>query len=176
MVKPKSKYYDKINYSTQEEYDQAVSVSTTVYVGNLEKETSQDSIKELFSRAGRVKRIVMGINNEGSRCGFCFVIFENHQAAQRAVEFVSQTRLQEKIIRVDLDPGYKEGREKGRGRDGNQKRDDFRRFDNQRRYNNDRYDRGRERNRDWGDRDQDSHRDRYRSGNKPYADRYNKYE
>jgi hypothetical protein len=34
--------------------------------------------------------------------------------------------LDNKIIRVDIDPGYKEGREKGRGRDGNQKRDDFR--------------------------------------------------
>jgi len=148
LVKPKSKYYDKINFSTQEEYDQAVSISTTVYVGNLHKDTSQDSIKELFSRAGKIKRIVMGINNEGSRCGFCFVIYETHVAAQKAVDYISQTRLVDKVIRVDLDPGYKEGREKGRGRDGNQKRDDFRRNDySQKKYGNDRgsdrYDRGR---------------------------------
>jgi len=110
LVKPKSKYYDKINFSTQEEYDQAVSISTTVYVGNLHKDTSQDSIKELFSRAGKIKKIVMGINNEGSRCGFCFVIYETHAGAQKAVDYISQTRLIEKVIRVDLDPGYKEGR------------------------------------------------------------------
>lgn len=70
----------------------------------------------------------MGINNEGQRCGFCFVIFEMHEDAERAVDYISQTRLDEKIIRVDLDPGYKEGRERGRGRDGNQKRDDFRKY------------------------------------------------
>lgn len=144
LLKPKSKYYDKKNFNNQEEYDQAVKVSTTVYVGNLNYFCSQDSIKQLFSRAGNVKRIVMGINDEGQRCGFCFVIFEKHDEALRSVQFISQTKLDDKTIRVDLDPGYIEGREKGRGRDGNQKRDDFRNkyHDNRdfsrNKYNNDR--------------------------------------
>jgi hypothetical protein len=45
LLKPKSKYYDKKNFNNQEEYDQAVKVSTTVYVGNLNYFCSQDSIK-----------------------------------------------------------------------------------------------------------------------------------
>lgn len=85
LLKPKSKYYDKKNFNNQEEYDQAVKASTTVYVGNLNYHCSQDSIKQLFSRAGKVKKIIMGINDEGQRCGFCFVIFENHKEAVRSV-------------------------------------------------------------------------------------------
>lgn len=45
LLKPKSKYYDKKNFNNQEEYDQAVKASTTVYVGNLNYHCSQDSIK-----------------------------------------------------------------------------------------------------------------------------------
>ena len=48
----------------------------------------------------------MGINNEGHGCGFCFVIFSTHEEAERAVDYISQTKLNSKIIRVDLDPGY----------------------------------------------------------------------
>lgn len=44
------------------------------------------------------------------------VIYETHEEAERAVEYISQTKLHDKLIRVDLDPGYKEGREKGRGK------------------------------------------------------------
>ena len=68
----------------------------------------------------------MGINNEGNPCGFCFVIYYTHEEAERAVEYISKSKLNERIIRVDWDAGYKEGREKGRGTGGQQKRDDFR--------------------------------------------------
>lgn len=40
-----------------------------------------------------------------------------------AVEYISHTKLWERVIRVDWDPGFKEGREKGRGSHGQQKRD-----------------------------------------------------
>lgn len=43
-----------------------------------------------------------------------------------AVEYVSKVKLGGRIIRVDIDPGYQEGREKGRGSNGLQRRDDFR--------------------------------------------------
>jgi hypothetical protein len=45
LIKQKSKYYDKNSFSNQEEYDQAVNLSSTVYVGNLSYFCSQDSIK-----------------------------------------------------------------------------------------------------------------------------------
>jgi nuclear cap-binding protein subunit 2 len=42
------------------------------------------------------------------------------------VEYLSKSRLDERVIRVDWDPGYKKGRERGRGSGGQQRRDDFR--------------------------------------------------
>ena len=75
ILKPESKYYDKKNFESLEAYNASISTSSTVYVGNLSFYTTQDSIRELFSRAGQVKDIVMGINNEGNPCGFCFVMY-----------------------------------------------------------------------------------------------------
>jgi RNA recognition motif-containing protein len=68
----------------------------------------------------------MGIDNEGHSCGFCFVIYETKREAELACEYISRTRLNGRIIRVDMDPGYIEGREKGRGTSGQQRREDFR--------------------------------------------------
>lgn len=42
------------------------------------------------------------------------------------MRLVSGTKLDERIIRCDLDPGYKEGRQYGRGRSGGQVRDEYR--------------------------------------------------
>jgi hypothetical protein len=36
--------------------------------------------------------------------------FSDHEEARLAVEYISHTKLWERIIRVDWDPGYKEGR------------------------------------------------------------------
>ena len=46
-----------------------------------------------------------------------------------AVEYISKTKLNDRIIRVDWDAGYKKDREKGRGSGGQQRRDDFRNMD-----------------------------------------------
>lgn len=42
------------------------------------------------------------------------------------MKYVGGTKLDERIIRTDLDPGYKEGRQWGRGRSGGQVRDEHR--------------------------------------------------
>lgn len=74
ILKPENTYYDRKNYDSQISYNQALAASSTVYVGNLSFYTTQDSIRELFSLAGRVVEIIMGINDEGQSCGFCFVM------------------------------------------------------------------------------------------------------
>lgn len=126
IMKPESKYWDRKNYLSLEEYNAALAISSTVYVGNLSFYTNQGAIKEIFSRAGNVRDIIMGIDNDGNPCGFCFVVYETKKEAELSVEYVSKTRLGGRIIRVDMDPGFKEGREKGRGSSGQQRRDDFR--------------------------------------------------
>ena len=44
ILKQESKYFDK-SYETQEAYNNALKVSTTVYVGNLSFFTTQDSLR-----------------------------------------------------------------------------------------------------------------------------------
>ena len=106
ILKQESKYFDKA-YETQEAYNNALKISTTVYVGNLSFFTTQDSLRQLFSKAGNIDKIIMGINNEGNFCGFCFVIYSTHEEAERAVEYISKSKLNERVIRVDWDAGYK---------------------------------------------------------------------
>lgn len=52
--------------------------------------------------------------------------YETHEEAGLAVQYVSKSKLDERIIRVDWDPGYQKGRQIGRGKGGQQKRDNFR--------------------------------------------------
>lgn len=42
------------------------------------------------------------------------------------MKYVNSTKLDERIIRTDLDPGFREGRQFGRGKSGGQVRDEYR--------------------------------------------------
>jgi nuclear cap-binding protein subunit 2 len=69
----------------------------------------------------------MGLDrNNKSPCGFAFVEYYLHAEAVACMRYISGTKLDERIIRCDLDPGYKEGRQFGRGKSGGQVRDEFR--------------------------------------------------
>lgn len=59
-------------------------------------------------------------------CGFCFVEYYTHSEALASMRYVSGTKLDERVIRCDLDLGYKEGRQFGRGKSGGQVRDEHR--------------------------------------------------
>lgn len=48
-------------------------------------------------------------------CGFCFVEYYTHEDTLDAMKYIGGTKLDERIIRTDLDPGFKEGRQYGRG-------------------------------------------------------------
>ncbi|GAA5881602.1 hypothetical protein JCM8547_002316, partial [Rhodosporidiobolus lusitaniae] len=89
--------------------------------------TTEEQIYELFSRVGEVKRIIMGLDrNLKTPCGFCFVEFFQHEHAVASLRCISGTKLDERIIRADLDPGYLENRQYGRGKSGGQVRDEYR--------------------------------------------------
>lgn len=69
----------------------------------------------------------MGLDrNTKTPCGFAFVEYFLHEEAVDCMRYISGTKLDERVIRCDLDPGYKEGRQFGRGRSGGQVRDEFR--------------------------------------------------
>jgi len=110
-----------------------LSKSTTLYIGNLSFYTTEEQIHDIFSKCansedgGGVKRIIMGLDRHTrTPCGFCFVEYYTHAEALASMRYVSGTKLDERIIRCDLDLGYKEGRQFGRGKSGGQVRDEHR--------------------------------------------------
>jgi nuclear cap-binding protein subunit 2 len=54
------------------------------------------------------------------------VEYYTHGEAVACMRYVNGTKLDERIIRCDLDLGYKEGRQFGRGKSGGQVRDEHR--------------------------------------------------
>merc|ERR1719297_691485 len=69
----------------------------------------------------------MGLNKfTRTPCGFCFVEFYFHKDCMNAKHYLNGTKLDDRIIRVDIDPGFEEGRQYGRGKSGGQVREDRR--------------------------------------------------
>lgn len=65
-------------------------------------------------RCGEIKRLVMGLDRYAKTpCGFCFVEYYTHQDALDCLKYIGGTKLDERIIRTDLDPGFQEGRQYG---------------------------------------------------------------
>ncbi|CED82950.1 rna-binding domain-containing protein [Phaffia rhodozyma] len=128
-----STYRDSQSHLDRQRAKSLLDESTTLYVGNLSFFTTEQQIYELFSRCtdplegGGLKRIIMGLDRMNKTpCGFCFVEYYTHEEALASMRYISGTRLDERVIRCDLDPGYIEGRQFGRGKNGGQVRDEFR--------------------------------------------------
>jgi nuclear cap-binding protein subunit 2 len=76
--------------------------------------TTEEQIHELFSKCGEIKRLVMGLDRfQKTPCGFCFVEYYTHQDALDCMKYIGGTKLDERVIRTDLDEGFAEGRQYG---------------------------------------------------------------
>ena len=119
--------WDRKTYVSFEDQLRAMYKSKTLYVGNLSFFTTELQIEHVFNSVGPVKRVIMGLNNvTKTPCGFCFVEYYTHECASAALKYISGTVCDGKIIRCDLDAGFKQGRQYGRGSSGGQARDDRR--------------------------------------------------
>ncbi|RJE25170.1 hypothetical protein PHISCL_02509 [Aspergillus sclerotialis] len=120
----------KYSYDDPDRHDDpmdSLNNATTLYVGNLSFYTTEEQIHELFAKCGEIKRLVMGLDRfNKTPCGFCFVEYYSHQDALDCLKYIGGTKLDERIIRTDLDPGFEEGRQYGRGKSGGQVRDEYR--------------------------------------------------
>ena len=97
----------------------------TIYVGNLAKHTTEEQIHELFLKCGGIYRIIMGLDRVKLRpCGFCFVIYSQKESSWNAMKYLNGTKLDDQVLEIDLDPGFKEGRQFGRGFLGGQAKDE----------------------------------------------------
>lgn len=100
--------------------------SKTVYIGNLSHFTTEEQLHELFLKCGAIDRIIMGLDrNKLTPCGFCFVIYKHEQGSLNAIKFLQGTILDSQNLEIDLDPGFREGRQFGRGVYGGQAQHDF---------------------------------------------------
>ncbi|KAJ2722308.1 nuclear cap binding complex subunit [Coemansia sp. Benny D115] len=122
-----STYKDHQYQGSNDQWNTDLAKTSTLYVGNLSFYTTEEQLYEIFSKAGEIKRIIMGLSrNDKTPCGFCFVEYYTHENALECMKYVNGTKLDDRIIRTDLDPGFKEGRQFGRGRSGGQVRDEYR--------------------------------------------------
>ena len=137
--------------------------SCTLYIGNLSYNTTEIQLYQIFSSCGKVKRVIMGLNRlTHSPCGFAFVEYLDQESAKIARKTLMGTILDGKEIRVDIDIGYDDGRQYGRGWYGCQKRDEIRRsYDPDRPWKKNNYYNNRQNN------------GKYYGGNYRYNDRYN---
>lgn len=126
-VSKPSTYFDKMYDGTSDQYFKDLSVTTTLYIGNLSFYTSEEQIYAYFSKVGPIKKFVMGLDRAvKTPCGFCFIEYHNHEHALFCKKYLDGMKLDERFIRIDYDYGFKEGRQFGRGRRGGQVRDEHR--------------------------------------------------
>jgi len=114
-------YLDRSQFSSLEEQRAAKAKSSTVYVGGLSVYTAEEQLHAVFSFAGTVRRVIMGLHRVDRRpCGFCFVEFVKRKAAERAELLLNGLVLEDHELKVEMDPGFKEGRQYGRAKSGGQ--------------------------------------------------------
>lgn len=110
-----------------EEYKERLKLSTTLYVGNLSFFTHEEQLLEFFGfSSGHIVSLIMGLNKkQKTPCGFCFVEYATRQQAQEAMDCLNLQVLDGRQVRIDWDPGFKFGRQFGRGKTGGQVRDEL---------------------------------------------------
>mmetsp|Transcript_1 Transcript_1/g.2 ORF Transcript_1/g.2 Transcript_1/m.2 type:complete len:232 (-) Transcript_1:57-752(-) len=124
----KKLYWDRSHYSSPEAQMEALQKSSTLYIGNMSFSTRSLQLRAHFRQIGPVKAVHMGLDRfRKTPCGFAFVEYYYRRDALEAVASLSGTKLDGRVIRVELDAGYQKGRELGRGASGGQVRDDRRR-------------------------------------------------
>ena len=118
-------YRDRKFQGNEEEYINALKDSVTIYVGNLAENVVEERLWAIFGLCGEIKRVIMGVNRSTLYpCGFAFVEFYSNAHAKKACT-LNGIRLSGKYIKVDIDYGFREGRQYGRGVFGGQFKDDY---------------------------------------------------
>jgi len=73
-----------------------------LYIGSLSYDTTEDSLKDLFSKAGTVNSAVIIIDKISGRSkGFGFVEMSSEEEAKKAVEMFNEKELDGRKIIVD---------------------------------------------------------------------------
>jgi len=77
--------------------------SNTLRVTNLSEDTTDDDLRDLFGRFGRISRVFLAKDRETMRSkGFAFVSFHERSDAIRAMEKLDKKGYDNLIIRVEF--------------------------------------------------------------------------
>ncbi len=73
-----------------------------LYVGGLSYETTEDSLKDLFSQAGKVVSANIIVDRTSGRSkGFGFVEMSSEKEAKKSIEMFNGKELDGRILKVD---------------------------------------------------------------------------
>ena len=64
--------------------------SNTVFVGNISFNTSEDSVRDFFSKVGNITSVRIAMSEDGRPRGFCHVEFESPSVAKNALSLNGQ--------------------------------------------------------------------------------------
>jgi RNA recognition motif-containing protein len=88
-------------------------MESKLYVGNLAFSTTEEELRTMFAQAGTVKSVaIIKDRDTGRSKGFGFVEMETQAEAQAAITMFKETKLQDRILTVNL---AKPREERGRG-------------------------------------------------------------
>jgi len=86
-----------------------------IYVGNIAHSATEDDLKELFEKIGQVKSVkIITDKFTGMSRGFGFVLMENKEDAEKAIEELNGYELKERTIVVN-EARERESRPRGGG-------------------------------------------------------------
>jgi RNA recognition motif-containing protein len=90
---PDSEYIDRQQGYGQDEYKEKLKESCTLYIGNLSNYTKEEQIYELFAYCGKVKRVIMGLDDplwlllcrvlQPHRCGSSCELFKRNSIGEQ---------------------------------------------------------------------------------------------
>jgi cold-inducible RNA-binding protein len=78
-------------------------LDTRIYVGNLNKSTTQDEINTLFAQAGTVTSVdLIKDKGTGKSKGFAFVTMPEQAEAEKAISMFNAYSLDESELKVNV--------------------------------------------------------------------------
>jgi cold-inducible RNA-binding protein len=92
---------------------------TTIYIGNLDFQTTEEELARLFEGHGTVERVTIPRETvTGKARGFAFVEIEDEYAAEEAIRALNGSKLGDRTLVVNKArprAARAEGRERGNG-------------------------------------------------------------